>query len=191
MPLALIIAVSLIGFTLSILRRKSRVVTVVLLANALFFAFGLAMYAAGWTRFGQALTLPSFLILAGLAFVFARSLARNEEPIVIRFMRLELGTVPERAADYGRTLTAVWAVLLAAMAVESLVLSLVVSLSTWSWLVNVANPALLIFFFVGQHLYGDRFLPAQRRASPLTTIKAMFHPQVWFAVREGQRRSES
>ena len=76
------------------------------------------------------------------------------------------------------------------LAIESLALSLLVDLSTWSWLVNVVNPALMLAFFFGQHVYGDRFLPEHRPASPLRTIRAMLHPNVWFAMRSEQPRRE-
>jgi len=187
---ALLVAVAAAALGVGI-RRKSGPVTIAFLSGTvIFFGAALALYLAGSKSAGHVLTAPSFLILAGLAFVFARSLANGAEPIVNRFMRLEMGTVPERAARYGRRLTAIWAVLLAAMAVESLVLSFVADLATWSWLVNVANPVALAIFFVAQHLYGDRFLPEHRRASPLTTVKAMLHPGVWFGMRPEQPRRE-
>lgn len=187
-PLAIIVAASLLAMGISLHRGTSRMLSIMLAGNALFFALGIALYVGGVKSIGHVLTLPSFLILGGLAFVFARSLTGNREPIVNHFMRLELGTVPEPAAGYGRALTATWALLLAAMAIESVVLSFLVDLSTWSWIVNVVNPALMVVFFVGQHLYGDRFLPKDRRASPLNTMKAMFRPQVWFVMRPEQPR---
>ncbi len=185
-PLAMIVAVSLLAVGIGFHRRRGGALVAILAVNTLFFALGLALYVAGFNSIGHVLTLPSFLVLGGLAFVFAWSLTKSQEPIVNRFMRFELGTVPERAASYGRTLTAAWAVLLAAMAIESVALSLLVSLSTWSWIVNVINPAFMFVFFVVQHLYGDRFLPEHRRASPLSTMKAMLHPQVWLVMRSQQ-----
>jgi uncharacterized membrane protein len=187
---AVIVAVSALALGAALQRKSGPVAIAMLAGNVMFFSVALALYAAGTKVVGHILTLPSFLILAGLSFVFAQSLARGEEPIVNRFMRMELGSVPERAARYGRRLTAIWAVLLAAMAVESMILSFAVDLSTWSWLVNVVNPVALAIFFVAQHLYGDRFLPEHRRASPLTTVKAMLHPGVWFGMRAEQPRRE-
>lgn len=188
---ALLLAIAAAALGVGLCRRSGLLPVAILAGNAVLFGLALALYAAGVKAAGHVLTLPSFLILAGLAFVFARSLDAGEEPIVHRFMRLELGSVPERAARYARRLTAIWAVLLAAMALESLVLSLFVDLSTWSWLVNVVNPALLAGFFVGQHLYGDRYLPEHRRSSPVTTVKTMFHPDIWLGMGAQRARSRT
>lgn len=179
-PIIAIVAATLVALAYTLRHDRGRLTNSVLIAVLCLFGGVLGLHLGGFTVVDRALTFPSILILAGVSVVFGRSLLNGQEPIVNRFMRIELGKVPEPAAKYGRRLTVIWAGLLAAMAAESLVLAIFADLGTWSWLVNVVNPAILIAFFIGQHMLGRRYLPERRHASPLSTFRVMLQPSIWF-----------
>ena len=154
-------------------------VHVALILDHLAIGVGIILALSGYAAAASLLSAPPFLILMGLAVVFGRTLLPGQEAMINRFMRLELGEVPDRIAATGRRLTLIWACLFAAMAIESVALMALTDFSTWSWLVNVVNPAVMILFFVGQHLHSRTYLPDGRTASANATLRRMLKPEVW------------
>ena len=62
---------------------------------------------------------------------------------------------PARPAggQYTRRLTMAWAIFLAAVTVEVVLLAVLVDLKTWSWYANVFNPLAALTFFFAEYPY--------------------------------------
>jgi uncharacterized membrane protein len=144
---------------------------------------GLALVLAGlWALRGSA--VPALLLLAPpmvftglLSWWFGRSLRAGRVPLISRIVAgLEgcepAGLKPELKA-YTRRLTALWAALLAGLALANGVLAMIavpdgvlarlghppmvaVSQDAWSWFANLLNYGIVAGFFVGEYLYRKR-----------------------------------
>lgn len=97
---------------------------------------------------------PPVLINAALAAFFGASLRPGREPLISLFARFEQGgTLPADLARHARTVTWLWALLLAGMAVTALALAALAPLETWSLFANVLAYALIAALFVGEYIY--------------------------------------
>lgn len=176
---SIILAGCVIGWATSILRGFPWISTVFLTMSVLLFAAALIFLASGYKSAALLLLAPPFLTFLGLATLFGRTLFPGREPLINRFIRLELGEVPRRVADHGRRLTLVWTIMFVAMAIETVVVMFTTDLATWTWLINIVNPAIIVLFFVGQHIHAMTYRPDGRPAPARTTIKVMFTPDFW------------
>lgn len=123
-------------------------------AVAAVFAVLVALNVAGYSYLTYAVFVPPVVVNLGLSIVFGSTLRPGQKPLVTRFAELHHDDVlPEPLVAYTRRLTVVWTVLLAVMGIEAAVLAATVDLGTWSWIVNVLNPLILIVFFVAQFWY--------------------------------------
>ncbi len=181
LPLAVgvILVACLFGFIEAIRRRLPLPVIAGLGATALLFGAALGLSLAGYAPAASLLAAPPFLALMSMAALFGRTLLPGQVPVITRFMHLELGDVPAPIAETGRRLTAMWTALFAGMALSSLALMALTDISTWSWFVNVVNPAVMTLFFLGQHVHSRTYLPKGRRPSPRTTVRRMLKPELW------------
>lgn len=119
------------------------------------------------------LLAPPVLFTAALSWVFARTLRPGRIPLVTRIAAAieygRLDDMPLPQQRYTRTLTALWAGLLAGIAVANTVLALVaepsgilvrlghplslgVSQQAWSWFANILDYGLVAAFMVGEYV---------------------------------------
>lgn len=97
---------------------------------------------------------PPVIINAVLAVFFGASLRTGREPVISVFARLEQGGIlPPDLARHARTVTWLWALLLAALATLAMALAVWAPLETWSLFANVVNYALIAALFIGEYLY--------------------------------------
>ena len=97
---------------------------------------------------------PPVVINTALAILFGASLRAGHEPVIAAFARIEHGGVlPPDLARHARTITWLWTLLLAAMAVAAVALAAWAPLELWSLFANVVSYALVAALFVGEYLY--------------------------------------
>ena len=149
------------------------------------FALGLASVAASvlWWQVEAAraaLILPPLIGYFLTSAFFAYSLLPGQVPVIVRMCHVAQGQVlPEGLESYARALTLGWAILLAVLALASLVVLWQFGLEAWSWVCNVFNPLLMAAYFIGEHLYRARRLPHVGKPSVLRTLGIMLDPASW------------
>jgi uncharacterized membrane protein len=124
-------------------------------AAALFSAGIAVLLGATFVYAPQLLLLaPPAIISAVLAACFGSSLRAGREPVICAFARLEQGAVLQPdLARHARTVTWLWTLLLAALAVAAVALALWAPLEIWSLFTNFVSYALITALFVGEYLY--------------------------------------
>jgi len=127
-----------------------------------------------------ALVLPPTLGNLTVAGVFAYTLLPGHEPAIVRVARVSRGgPVPADLAAYARKVTWLWALLPAAVAAAALSALALHGLAAWSWIANVANPALLLLAFVGEHALRGRLFPQYGPASLRRTLRVVLDKRAW------------
>lgn len=128
--------------------------------------------------------LMPVLFLAGASWVFARTLARQREPLISRVILAVdtqgQGQLSPELQAYGLGLTRTWAWLLGLLAVFNLVLALIavpagvlasagiaapitITEVQWAWLANWVNYGLVGLLMVGEFQYRKRRFPGRYR----------------------------
>lgn len=159
---------------------------------------------AGLARLDLA-TLPLFappvLLNAFLAWVFGRTLAPGRRPLIetmVWVLRDRPEHIDPAIQRYARRLTALWAVLLGALALVNLILALcaapdglllsvgiappvAVPLAAWSLFANVLNYVIVAVFFVVEFTLRKRYFPDQpyRNLLDFTARVARLGPAFW------------
>lgn len=126
------------------------------------------------------LLAPPVVFTALLSWWFGRSLRAGRVPLISRIVagleRCEPAGLKPELKHYTRRLTAVWAALLAALALANAVLALIavpdgvlvrlgyppvlaVSQDAWSWFANLLNYGIVGGFFLGEYAYRKRRFP--------------------------------
>ena len=113
-----------------------------------------------------------------LLFQFGRTLLPGCEPLIVRYCRIALGTVPADVQRYARRLTTLWSAVFLFMAVECAVLAEFSSVETWSLFANVLNYIIIVALFVGEHAVRSLVFPQYGIALPLRTGMAMWRSSV-------------
>ncbi len=137
--------------------------------------------------------LPSIAADAFVAFLFARTLAPGETPLIeqiVRLMHAPEERLDARVAPYARRLTLAWAVLFATLGLVSLALALfaaphgilllfgvrppfTVPQQAWSVFANFIEYALVAAFFVGEYVLRRRRFPQQPYRGVLDFLRRM------------------
>lgn len=107
-----------------------------------------------------------------VALTFARTLRRGQEPLIAAFCRIDYGQLPDECRGYTRRLTMLWAVMMSGLAAETIVLPLL-GLTEWLGIVSIANAALMISVFLGEHAVRGVIFPHLPIGSPLRTGRIM------------------
>jgi uncharacterized membrane protein len=94
-----------------------------------------------------ALYLPPVVAPLAIACWFAASLRAGHTPVIVRIARAVTGDYGERRTRYARRLTAIWALLCAALAAEAAVLALAATPAVWSLMTNLVNHLVLAAVF--------------------------------------------
>jgi uncharacterized membrane protein len=115
---------------------------------------------------------PPVVVNAALAAFFGSSLREGREPVISLFARLEQGgELPPDLARHARTVTWLWTLLLAAMAVAAAALAAWAPLETWSMFANVVIYVLIAALFVGEYLYRRVRFRHYRHASLVALLR--------------------
>ena len=127
-----------------------------------------------------ALILPSFLGSLLTSAFFAYSLLPGQVPIIVRICHVTRGNpLPDGLESYARRLTLGWAILPALLALTALAVLATFGLREWSWVSNVANPILMLAFFLGEHAFRAWRLPQLGKPSIVRTIDVMLNSPCW------------
>lgn len=120
------------------------------------------------------LGLPHLTANAFLAWLFARTLAKDRIPLVTALALRVHGTLSEAKRVYTRRVTLAWSLFFLLQALVSLGLYAFATLDTWSTYINVLNAPLVIAMFVGEFLL-RMLVFRDHRHSPLAGIQAYLH----------------
>lgn len=152
--LVVLFGASVAGFVGAIATRGPIVLARIygLILAVLAVLVGLSLFQSA--RWAQAVFVPAVAINLAISALFAFSMFPGRAALVTQMARLHHdGDLPEPLVRYTRMLTLIWALLLAAMAIEAGLLAYYTNIATWSWAVNFVNPLILVLFFVGQFWY--------------------------------------
>jgi uncharacterized membrane protein len=149
---------------------------------------------------------PPVVISFGMAWVFGKSLARGDVPVIERIVRLL--HAPEEQIDsaiprYARRLTLLWALLFVMLGTLNLILALcatpdgvllwlgvqppvTVPRDVWSLFANLLNYVIVAAFFVVEYIYRRYRFPHQPYANMLDFIRraSAIGPRVFSGIRE-------
>ena len=128
---------------------------------------------------GMAGILLGALPLAGnllMAWHFGATLRRGHEPLITRYTRAELGRLPPEMAGYTRRLTGLWSAFFLAFAAANLLT--LAGMGPSPGPSAVANIVLSALFFLGEHPVRRALFPGLGPATPLSTLRAMWHADV-------------
>lgn len=150
-------------------------------AWALAAVLGAALAWLAQTPYAQMLLLaPPMLFVGFVAWMFGRSLRPPREALITRIVaameRCSAAELPRELYRYSRRLTAMWAGLLAALAVANGVLALIavpdgvlarlgrtapvtIGQEEWSLFANLLNYGIVGGFFVGEYVMRKRLFP--------------------------------
>ena len=127
-----------------------------------------------------ALILPPFIGYMITSAFFGHSLLPGQVPVIVRMCQVSRGTpLPDGLESYARIVTWGWTVLPAVLAVSALVVYWFLGLDAWSWIGNIANPIILIGYFLGEHLYRYWRMPNLDRPSLTRTFDVMLNSTSW------------
>ena len=116
------------------------------------------------------LFLPPIAINLALALFFASTLARDREPLISWFARVERGELAPDLTAYTRRLTWIWVAFFLLMAAVSLVLAVIGPRVAWAWFTAVGNYLCVGMLFLGEYVYRRVQFSHYRHASPLRLI---------------------
>jgi uncharacterized membrane protein len=168
---AAVLAAALVGAMVAPTPRATGIAAVALAAGAV---------TALWIgRPGAAAALLGLLPLAGnllLAWHFGATLRPGHEPLITRYTRAEQGGVAPGMAGYTRRLTWLWTwFFLAFAAVNGLTLA---GLGPAPGPSAVANVALSLLLFLGEHPVRRALFPGVGPATPWSTLRAIWRADV-------------
>jgi len=145
------------------------------LAGLLLAAAAAALFL-GWPQLERHFPDLFFVEHAGanlvLAYIFGRTLRGEREPMVTRFARLLHGALPPEVERYTRGVTLAWTLFFATLFTLSCALYLGGLLAAWSFLANIASPALIGAMFVVEYAVRLRTLPHWERTGVLGGLRA-------------------
>lgn len=127
-----------------------------LLWMILVIAAGAALFAVEQQeRLGLAAAygVPHAGVNLFLCWLFGRTLANGEEPLITGFARRVHGTLPPHMEIYTRRITLAWCIFFAAQVLISVALFMTASLDAWSLFVNVLSLPLIVSMFGVEYLY--------------------------------------
>jgi uncharacterized membrane protein len=137
-------------------------------------AMALALHLPGATQ-----ALLGALPLAGnllLAWHFGATLRPGREPLITRYTRAEQGFVAPGMAVYTRRLTWLWTMFFLAFATANLLT--LAGIGPAPGPSAVANVALSLLLFLGEHPVRRALFPGVGPATPLSTLRAIWRADV-------------
>ena len=149
-----------------------------------WFAVGLVLLmGAIWGLAARSELLPllywqPILINAVGCYLFARTLAPSQMPLVTRFAAIVRGYLHPDVARYTRRVTQAWALFFALLALESLLLALFAPVRLWSLFTNVINYLLVGVFFVVEYCVRIRCLAHLEHPSFIGFLRSLLKPEL-------------
>lgn len=157
------------GLGMALERRDWRMLAAVALA-----AIGLAGVVArgGVGDVNRLYVLQHVGIHLALCASFGASLRGGRLSLIGRVAEHVHGTLSSAMATYTRSVTRVWTLYFAAMALVSLWVHAACAWSTWSLLANVLTPIVIAALFVGEYLLRYRLHPEFERTTLSAAVRA-------------------
>jgi len=118
--------------------------------------------------------VPPIFIPLSVLVLFARSLRKNQVPVVTRVALQIRGSLPPELETYTRMVTQGWVVLLIVMASSSLLLALYATPKFWSLMTNVVQYFLLAAVFLLEYLFRRVYFRHLEHESFPTLVVALF-----------------
>lgn len=143
--------------------------------SALLIAAGALFFLArgGWAIY--LIYLPPILIPLSVFAVFAGSLRAGHTPIVSQLAaRIRGEVLPEELQRYTRHVTQLWSVVLACLALSSLLLALLASHELWSLMTNIVMYLILGSLFLVEYGYRRWRFRHLQHESFATLVSALF-----------------
>lgn len=139
--------------------------------------FSLVFGALSWydsTSGANVALFSQTLAYGGGAWLFGRTLRQGRTPLVEHFANVyHRGAFPDRLRRYTRGVTIMWALLMAVLAVVSLVLGRYGSQQAWSWFTNVISWVLILLAFIVEYRYRVWHIPDFEHAGPIKIARDM------------------
>lgn len=107
-----------------------------------------------------------------LLLFFGRTLLRGREPLIAQISRRINGSLSPEITVYTRQVTVVWCIFFGGQIIIALLLYVFVSVSAWSFFINVLNMPLLLTLLVGEHLYRRVRFPHHQQTSIFKAMAA-------------------
>lgn len=133
----------------------------------------------GFDDLAKIILLPPVVLNGFFLYIFGRTLLPRREPLITRIRRLEVGEVTPELAIYTRRLSIYWVVYFAVSLLASVLLAIYADLATWSWVANMAGPAIGIAYFLLEHLYRVHRFGHIPPVSIAGTLRATLRPDAW------------
>ncbi|HZF75516.1 MAG TPA: hypothetical protein VE033_06755 [Acetobacteraceae bacterium] len=131
-------------------------------------AGGVAIWLAG--QHGPALL--AVVLNALVCARFAATLRPGAEPLITQYGRFDRDGLPPECEGYTRALTVAWTVLIGAFSLAHAVPPLLGLGSTA--MLSKAQGAIMLAFFLGEHVLRNRRFPHLGPATPWRTLRAMW-----------------
>lgn len=131
-----------------------------------------AAFEPAATALGYAFPIAAYLVMGAF---FGRSLTGGREPIVTRIARLEGGLLEPAVLRYTRSLTVIWALLFAALAMAGILLALRPDARAWAAVANGLGPLLVGALLAGEFQVRVRRFPDHRHGTFLDFLRRLAH----------------
>jgi uncharacterized membrane protein len=116
------------------------------------------------------LYLPPICVNLGLAWLFGRTLAPGQQPLITRFARLEQAEPGPAVLAYTRRLTCVWVGFFLVMATLSVILATLGLREAWMWFTAVGNYLCVAALFAIEYAWRRRRFPRSEHVSPARQV---------------------
>lgn len=138
-------------------------------------ALGLLALALLWVIVGSLSLLYALPVLINLALggMFALTLLPGRKPLISAYVELQYTTVSPATYRYTRTVTQVWAMFFALMALQTLLLAWLAPVQIWSLFANLLNYVFVGLMFVAEYGVRRRVLRDRRHASFVQFLGAL------------------
>ncbi|MEZ5592816.1 MAG: hypothetical protein R3F53_19775 [Gammaproteobacteria bacterium] len=107
----------------------------------------------------QLAIVPSLALISTLLWLFGRTLLPGREPLVAAIARSVHGPLAPAVARYTRRLTQLWALLLALLLGEIILVAWLAPPAGTTLLLNLLNPGLVALVFIAEFFWRRRCLP--------------------------------
>ena len=124
------------------------------------------------------------LINAAGCYLFARTLAPGQMPLVTRFAAIVRGTLHPDVARYTHRVTQAWALFFALLALESLLLALFASVRVWSLFTNFINYLLVVVFFAVEYWVRIHCLAHLEHPGFIKFLRSLLRPELRSQLKE-------
>lgn len=117
--------------------------------------------------------LIPFLVNVALCVLFGRTLVGDREALITRFARLDEDQVPPDLVRYTHTLTFIWCLFFAVLAMEVALLAFFASAETWSLYANFLNYLFVVALFILEYVYRRWRFRDRPHKSPLEFLASL------------------